>query len=392
MNQSPLSIISIVGSMVFVGLGNGLLFTYVPFVLGSRDVEPWFAGAAVTAVALGGLLGCIVAGPLIRRVGHARLFPSSLAMVIIAALLIAFAFNPPVWILARGLYGFASNVNFILAQSWINHAASNAWHGKAMSFFYMAYVLSFGTGSFIFGQLPADGNIPPLVTVLLSTIALLPIGFTRLPNPPAPAALSLLRSVPLAWRISPAGVAGVMTAGGISMAVQGFTPIYATAQKVAQSDIGLLVLLMQTGLIFVQYPMGILSDRIDRRMVMLITTGLIIALGAVASFAGVANFWLFCLIYALWAGAIETVYSLANAHANDKADVEQYVAVSSAMLFVWSIGATLVPILITALTPVFGPQTFIYAIMLAALGLALFVAARLRSSARPPAAPSQPFK
>lgn len=385
MQQSPLSIISIVGSMIFVGLGNGLLFTYVPFVLGSRAVEPWFAGAAVAAVALGGLLGCIVAGPLIRRVGHARLFPSSLAVVIIAALLIAFAFNPPVWVIARGLYGFASNINFILAQSWINHAASNAWRGKAMSFFYMSYVLSFGTGSFIFGQLPADGNIPPLVTVLLSTLALLPVGFTRLPNPPAPAALSLLRSVPLAWKISPVGVAGVMTAGGISMAVQGFTPIYATAARVPQADIGLLILLMQTGLIFVQYPMGILSDRIDRRVVMVVTALLIIGLGIVASQAGVANFWLFCLVYALWAGAIETVYSLANAHANDKADVAQYVALSSALLFTWSIGATAVPLLITALTPVFGPQTFIAAIVLSALALALFTIARLRATPRPAA-------
>lgn len=375
--NSPLSIVSVIASMALVAAGNGLLFTYVPFVLGTNNAEPWFAGAAVTAVAFGGLAGCVVAGPLIRRVGHARLFPVSMALVITAALLIAIGFNPPLWVLARGLYGMASNINFVIAQSWINHAAANSWRGKALSFFYMSYILCFGAGSFLFGELPATGNLAPLTTVFLTTMAILPIGLTRLPNPPMPAALSMLKAVPHAWRISPVGVAGVLTAGGISMAIQGFTPIYATASEVGQKDVALLSLVMQTGLLFVQYPIGMLSDRRDRRHVIILTCGLIVLMGLAALTVGFDRLPLLMLIFAFWAGAIESIYSLANAHANDRADAAHFVSLSSALLLVWSIGATLIPMAITALTPRFGEQTFIYAILVLAVLYGLFVMARL---------------
>lgn len=376
-NKSRSSIFSVVASMAFVAAGNGLLFTYVPFVLGTSNAEPWFAGAAVTAVAFGGLAGCVIAGPLIRRVGHARLFPVSMAVVITAALLISIGFNPPLWVLARGLYGMASNVNFIIAQSWINHAAANSWRGKALSFFYMAYILCFGAGSWLFGELPATGNLAPLTAVFLTTLAIVPIGLTQLPAPPMPAALSMRGAVPLAWRISPVGVAGVMTAGGISMAIQGFTPIYATASHVSQKDVAMLSLVMQTGLLFVQYPIGMLSDRIDRRYVILLTCGLIFMAGLAALAIDFTRLGLLMVIFAFWAGAIESIYSLANAHANDRADAGHFVSLSSALLLAWSVGATLIPMAITALTPVYGPQTYIYAILVLAIAYGLFVLARI---------------
>lgn len=375
--QSPLSIISVIGSMAFVAAGNGLLFSYVPYVLGQNRTEPWFAGAAVTAVALGGLIGCLIAGPLIRRVGHARLFPVSMAAVIFAALLIALGFYPLLWVLARGIYGMASNVNFVIAQSWINHAASNSWRGKALSFFYMSYILCFGAGSFLFGQLPATGNLAPLVTILLTTIAILPIGLSSLPAPPMPPALSMLKALPLAWKISPVGMVGVLTAGGISMAIQGFTPIYVTAEDMPQDKIGLLLFVMQTGLLFVQYPIGMLSDRMDRRVAMLLTSGLILLGGIAALWIDTQSPWTMMVIFAIWAGAIECIYSLANAQANDRASPEHFVPLSSALLLIWSIGATAVPMLITVLSYRYGPQTFIYAIFLSTVALALFVIVRL---------------
>lgn len=374
---SPLSIVSLIVTMTLVAAGNGLLFTYVPFVLGTRHAESWFAGAAVTAVAFGGLAGCVLAGPLIRRVGHARLFPVSLALVIIAALMIAIGFNPVLWVVARGLYGLASNINFIIAQSWINHAASNSWRGRAMSFFYMAYILCFGAGSWLFGQLPADGNLGPLTTVFLTSLAVIPIGLTRLAPPPMPPALSMVKAVPLAWKISPVGVIGVLTAGGISMAVQGFTPIYATAAKISQENVAMLSLVMQTGLLFVQYPIGMLSDRMDRRNVILITCGLIFASGLLALSMDFGRLGLLMVVFAVFAGAIESIYSLANAHANDRAQPEHFVPLSSALLVAWSAGATIVPLLITAVTPHFGPQTFIYAILILSFAYTLFVISRM---------------
>ncbi len=372
---SPLSIASIVISMTLAAVGSGVMFAYVPFML-TQTAAPWAAGAAVTAVAFGGLIGCVLGGPLIKRVGHARLFACSMAMVVIAAVLIAADLPAAMWIFARGLYGAAANVNFIIAQSWLNHAASNEWRGKAMSFFYMAYVLGLGCGAWLFGRIPTDGNLAPLAVIFFTALAILPIGLTRLPNPPPPASVRV--DLKMAWRISPVGLAGVLASGGLSMVIQGFTPIYAATNHVSQKEIALLMFVMQTGLLFVQYPLGMLSDRIDRRKVLLITCGIVVAAGIAALFVSFSTMILLMVVFLVFGGAIETVYSVANAHANDRAEPGAYVPLSSTLLVAWSIAATVVPLGVTLLTPVFGPHTFIYAIILVALCYGGYVILRLK--------------
>ncbi|MCL6705916.1 MFS transporter [Pseudomonas sp. R2.Fl] len=388
--NSPLSVASIVVSMMAVALGNGVMLAYVPFMLATSGSPSWAPGAAVTAIAFGGLIGCVLAGPLIRRVGHARLFAASMALVILGALLIALGLNPILWILGRLLYGAAGNTNFIIAQSWLNHAASNAWRGKAMSFFYMAYVLGLGAGAFAFGQLPAEGNLAPLVTIFFTALAILPISLTRLPNPPAPASVSV--DLKMAWRNSPVGLIGVLAAGGLSMVVQGFTPVYAAANHVGQKDVALLMFVMQFGLIFIQYPMGALSDRIDRRLVLIATCLLIAATAVVSLTVSFSQMLLLMVVFAVFAGAVETIYSIANAHANDRADPGDYVSLSSALLVAWSAAATVVPLLVTALTPVFGDTTFIYAAFIVAIAYAGFVALRMGRQKPVPAGEREGFE
>ena len=302
---SPLSIISIIASMTAVALGNGMMFAYIPFVLAREDGPSWAAGAAVTAVAFGGLIGCVIAGPLIRRVGHARLFSCSMALVILGALLIGLGVNPILWILGRMIYGIAGNSNFIITQSWLNHAASNEWRGKAMSLFYMTYVVGMGAGAWLFGQIPSEGNLAPLITIFFTALAILPIGLTTLPNPPPPTQVRV--NLKMAWRVSPVAFVGVLAAGGLSMVVQGFTPIYAAGNDMSQKDIALLMFVMQFGLLFVQYPLGALSDRIDRRIVLAGTCALIAVTAVVALNVSFANFILLMLVFGVFAGGVEAV-------------------------------------------------------------------------------------
>jgi MFS family permease len=370
------SIFSIVLSMTFASLGSGILFSYVPFTLSQAGYEPWVAGTAITAVAGGGLLGCFIAGPLIRRVGHARAFSCFAALTILSAILVAIGVIPAAWIGSRALYGLASNGNFIVVQSWLNHAAANEWRGRAMSMFYMAYVIGLGTGSFIFGYLPDAGNTAPLVAVAFYTIAILPIGLTSIPNPPPPQNVSIdLRA---AWRISPVAFAGILASGGLSMLVQGFTPIYASGEGLARTQIALLMFLMQLGMLGVQYPLGALSDRIDRRLVLVISCGIIIASAFTASFMSFEFLFLAIFVFAIWSGATETVYSISNAHANDRAGKGDYVPLASTMLVAWSVSAFVLPGIVTAVTPIFGPKAYMGAVMVVALLFAVFALWRLR--------------
>ncbi|MCA1490242.1 MFS transporter [Ensifer sp. NBAIM29] len=380
MSRSPsalLSIASIVTSMTAVAIGNGMMLAYVPFVLTRSMAADWVPGAAVTAIAFGGLVGCVLAGPLIRRVGHARAFSCSMAVVILAAVLISLGVNPALWILARGLYGAAANTNFIIAQSWLNHASDNHWRGKAMALFYMAYVIGLGTGAWLFGQVPLEGNLAPVATIFFTAIAILPIGLTRLPTPPAPARVRI--DIAMAWRSSPVAFIGVLASGGLSMLVQGFTPIYAAANAMSQREVATLMFVMQFGLLLIQYPMGAFSDRIDRRIVLVATSVLIMGAGLAALAVSFDRLWLLMLVFAVFAGAVETIYSIANAHANDRTDPDDFVPLASTLLVAWSAAATVVPLLVTALTPAFGAGLFIPATMVVALLYAAFVLLRLRT-------------
>lgn len=389
-NASLISIFSIIASMCVVAIGNGMMFAYIPFMLSTTDAPSWSAGAAVTASAAGGLIGCFITGPLIRRVGHARVFACSMALVVLSWVTVGFGLDPLAWIFARGLYGVAGNVNFIISQSWLNHAAANSWRGKAMSAFYMIYIFGLGLGAWVFGQMPVTGNVVPLIAVAFTAIAILPIGLTRLPNPPPPAHVSV--DVKMAWRASPVGLVGVLAAGGLSMMVQGFAPIYAAGNGVGQQDVALLMFVMQFGIVFIQYPMGIVSDRIDRRLVLLLTAGLIVVVGLAALVVPFSHFVLLMLIFSIFAGSVETVYSIANAHANDRTAPEDFVSLSSTMLLAWSASAVFVPLLVTTLTPVLGEQTFIYGAILVAAAYGLFVVARVWVRAPVPASDAESFE
>ncbi len=241
--SSPLSIASIVASMTTAAVGSGLMFAYSPYMLSLSANADWAPGAAVTAVAFGGLVGCVVTGPLIQRVGHARLFACSMAIVIIAAALIASNLSVTLWILARGLYGAAANCNFIIAQSWLNHARLQHWRGAR----HVLLLHGLCAGAWLRRlAVRADPDIrqPDTAPDDLLYRACHPADRPDAPAEPAgPGA---------GERGYPHGLADLagrpdrrLGIGGLSMVVQGFVPIYATTNGVGQTQVGLLMFVMQ---------------------------------------------------------------------------------------------------------------------------------------------------
>lgn len=362
----PRAIASVILSMGLLAIGNGLLFAFIPVQLAEKGFPPWVAGSAVAAMAAGGLIACLVTGLVVRRVSHARAFATMTAFVILSVLMISLGTYPIAWVAARALYGFAATGLFIISQSWLNDACVNEWRGKVIALFYMVYVVAIGGGGLLLRYVPLDGATIPLLGIFFATVALLPVCLTRLQTPPPPASIAVaLRAV---WRISPVGLIGLFAVGGLTMLLQGFGPIYVVNEGYSKDDVGLLIFLMQLGLIAVQYPLGALSDRMDRRYVLIGACLLTIVAALFATETNPERFALIVVIFAVWSGATESVFSIANAHANDRADPEYYVSLSSTLLVAWSVSGLAVPALATFLTPGFGPKVFMYiAIVIAAL-------------------------
>jgi MFS family permease len=130
---------------------------------------------------------------------------------------------------------------------------------------------------------------------------------------------------------------------------------------------------MPLGTLLFQIPFGWISDRTDRRYVLIAASLLVAVAGIAAARYDTAALMVILVIYVVWSGASESIYSLASAHANDRASKDDLVALSSSMLFAWSISGFIIPGLGTALTAAYGTQSFIYVAITIAAAYALFV-------------------
>lgn len=388
--SSPFAVTSIVLSMCMIAIGNGLLFAYIPVKLAAEGFQPWVSGAMLTAMSAGGIAGCLLTGRMVRAVGHARVFASLAALVAFSVMLIALGAEVSLWLVSRIIYGVCATGLFIVSQSWLNDAVGNALRGRVIAVFYMTYVLGLGLGSHLLTYLPLDGVRAPLLTIAFITLAILPVSLTRLPPPPPPEAVSIaFRSV---WRISPVALVALSCVGGLTLLVQGFAPIYATAVGYAKGDVASLLLFMQFGMIIIQLPLGWLSDRVDRRKVLVLATAILISSAAIATRMSATDLTWLILIFALWAGATETIYSVATAHANDRADPRYYVSLSATLLIAWSVSGFLLPGLATALTPILGAKAFMFVTIGVAVGFAAFVVWRMIHKDPVPDHQTEPFQ
>ncbi len=385
-NRSRLLAVSgIIFSTTVMSAASGLLFAYVPTKLLDLGFEPWVAAAMTPAVALGGLFGCFAIGPLLRNSGHARIFMLLYALIEMSMLTVAAFASPWIWLAARVGYGFAINGVFILAQSWLHNAVTDEIRGKVISIFYLGYVLGYGVGSFSIGYLDVEGNIVPMIATFIVAIATIPVALTRLPQPEPPEAITV--DIKKVWSISPVGLAGMFTVGGVTMLMQSFAPIYAKTEGFSTADVGLLMLCMQLGLLVVQFPMGALSDRIDRRFVLLIVSAgaCIISIFGLSTH-GYLSFMMMVLMFAIWNGCNETLYSVSSALANDRADPSQYVLLSSTQMITWSIAAFIFPTIATIALPFVPIQSFmgICGAIVLVFGIFIFYRINQRSEEVPP--------
>ena len=390
--QSPrvlVAVASVILSMALIAVGNGLMFAYIPVRLGADGFAPTWAGGILTGLSAGGIAGCLLTGTIVRRIGHARAYMVLSALIVLSNAGIAAKADPIVWIAARALYGFAICALFIVSQSWLNDAVGNAIRGRVMAVFYVSYVVGMGLGSFMMGWLDIGTAQAPFVGIVFTALSMLPVGLTRLAQPPAPKAASV--ALRRAWQISPVGITGMFAVGGLSMMIAGFAPIHATAKGFTQQEVAALMVAMPLGTLLLQIPFGWISDRTDRRYVLIAASLLVAVAGITAARFDAATLMVILLIYVIWSGSAESIYSLASAHASDRAPKEDLVALSSTMLFAWSVSGFVIPALGTTLTALYGTQSFIYVAIAIALIYAVFVVWRVISARPVPAAETGSF-
>ena len=384
-----LYIATVIVATAFTAAGNGMMATFVPIRLDLVGSSQDAVGVVVTAYAVGMLLGCILAGHLIRAVGHIRAFAAFAATGTIATLLMSGWVTVAMWTLLRVAGGFCTTAMFITAQSWLNEVCESNYRGRVMAMFYLAYTVSLGLGALIMSRVAADTPTPFLIHAGLYAASVIPIALTRLQTPPPPERIAVrLREV---YRISPVGLVGAYAAGSLGMTMMGVGPMYGTAIGLSAQDIALTMAALQGGNLAIQWPLGWLSDRIDRRYVIVGAAFCVVLVSIATLAAGDATLPLLVFLFGLWGGLAESIYAVSTAHANDRTPAGDYVVVSSTVLVVWATGSTVGPMLATGAIRLSGPAG-IWMFFIAVSGLfAAFVVWRLLQRARPGEAQQEPF-
>ena len=247
--------------------GGGLLSTLIA-VRANIEGFPLPAIGMMTSSYYGGFIaGCFIAPRLVRRVGHVRVFAALSALTAAGTLIHVLAINIPVWVILRAVIGFSFAGLYVLIESWINEAAPNEQRGQVLSIYRMVDLSAVMVGQFMLSISPPEEFVLFSLVAICICLAIFPVSLStaKAPQTLSQTSLNLKKLV----RVSPLASIGCVVVGLTNGAFWGVAPIFVT-------ELGHSVLVVSTfmsAVIFagtvLQWPVGWLSDRIGRRVLIL---------------------------------------------------------------------------------------------------------------------------
>src|ERR1700730_9510126 len=370
-------------------LGAGLQGT----LLGVRATLEGFPtpviGVIMSCYYVGYLLGTFAAPRLVRNVGHIRVF-AALAAVASASILVQGSFVHPIpWAIMRLVSGVCFAGIYVVAESWLNDRASRSNRGTLLATYMLVLYIGLGSAQFLLVLADPSTSTPFMLVSLLISLAMVPIVVSAHQTPET--------SVPLKVRYrdlnknSPLGVVAVTVSGMISSTIFSMGPVYARLSGLGTSGVATFMAVSILAAVLTQYPVGRLSDRIDRRTVIaIVCTIATLAAGSIVIFPHMPH-GVFLTVTAIFSGFVLTLYSLAVSHVNDKLEPGQMVAASSALLSLNGTAAAVGPILAGRLSARFGPQAYFETLATLTGALTIYDLWRKTRRSPVPAAQKGPF-
>ncbi|MEL7183290.1 MAG: MFS transporter [Pseudomonadota bacterium] len=363
--------------MVLLMIGNGIQGT----LLGVRgEIEGFSTGAmsiVMSSYFAGFLLGSQLVPGLIQKVGHVRVF-AALGSLASAGLILFPALTDPIsWTGLRLLVGFCFCGVYIVAESWLNNTTTNETRGRALSLYLIAQMggIVLAQALFAFGD-AQEYELFIAVSVLVS-LAFAPILLAATPVPPFETAEAM--SFRELYQTSPLGFVGVFLLGAVFSGMFGMVGVYGALAEFSTNEIAIFVSAMYTGGLLLQYPIGWMSDRVDRRK-LVIAAAFVGAVACGLGLSGFGGFYGACLASFLIGGMANPLYGLLLAYTNDYLDPEDMASASARLLFVNGLGAIGGPLVMGWLMGRVGPAGFY--IFLGAIMTALAVYALWRITQR----------
>jgi MFS family permease len=389
MGNPYLAVAAVILGVAVLQVANGVLTTILPITL----TEAGYSSQAFSIVAmthsLSFLAGCLMAKTVIRSIGHIRAFAVYAALTSVTALAFSWEVTPAFWMGLRLVTGFCSAGVFTVAESWLNDVTPRPERGKVFAVYTIVQKVTLVAGQSIL--LASQGPLTLglfMVASAFYSLSLVPVALNQAAAP----AIGQLQTLSLRhlYALAPAAMIGCLGTGLINGGVLAIAPIWGLKIGLSDGLAGAIPAMAQVGNLVAQWPLGWVSDRIDRRFV--IVGGALVTLGASLALAlapGVP--WVLALLFGIWGAGSLSVYAVCVAHANDFAPRGTAVAVSSSLLLTWGVGASVGPFLASAAMDMLGPHgLFVHSIVVAG-AMAGFTVFRMTRRRTRPASERDPF-
>jgi len=363
------SIYSLLLAIAILLLGSGLLGTTLGIRSGIEAFSDAVTGVVMAAFFLGYVVGSFWCPRLISEVGHIRAFSVMAAIGTVSVIVHGLIVDPFVWWLLRVITGICMVGLYLVVESWLNSLLDKQNRGKMFAVYVSVTLLSLGASQYLILIYGAAELATLALCAIFFALALVPIAVTRLTQPARVVVpkLALRRLV----ATSPLGVAGALATGLGNGSFWGLGALYAHSLGFPDADIALFMSAIIFGGALLQVPIGHLSDRHDRRKVLMIVCFFTVAT-ALSIFYFAPHSKLGLLISAVFYGGFSfAVYSLAVAHTNDHIETHDVMNATRGLLLLNGVGAAIGPIVAGILMQWYGAQSLIlyFAAVFGLLGL-----------------------
>ena len=341
-------------------ISNGLLATLLTLRANDLGFSASGIGLMQSAYPVGSFLGCLIAPRLIMGVGHIRTFAALASVASVAALVHLITYDLWSWGAMRLLSGFCFSGLYIVAESWLNGRADNNTRGSLLSIYFIIQ-----TGGVTIGQLLLNLSSPEgiflfvLVSILIS-LSLVPmlISASTTPSYELPERITFMEL----FRLSPMGLTGSFVNGVSQGALYVALALYASAIGFSSGAVGTLIGFMTLGGMLAQFPMGKLSDRVDRRFVIVGAPILTLPVCYYLSSLGnpLDNRALLFGAVSVIGALVLPLYSICMAHMNDYLKPGQMVAASGTLVLIFAMGMIFGPVLGSVAVDSYGPEGLFY--------------------------------
>lgn len=384
MKRIFIPVLALLASIGLLLIGHGLLLTMLPLRADAHGFSATEIGLTGSSYFLGFVAGCLVVPAVVRRSGHIRTFAALGA--VFSAVVLVFELLPSfwVWMLLRFFIGACIAGEYMVIESWLNERATPQTRGLILSVYAMVGFVMVAIGQQLLNLSPQSPNTLFALAAIVISLAIIPVVLT---SSVAPAPLQNIKlDLPRVWNLSHIGLIGAIVAGLVTGSFWALAPVYARGVGLETAELTLFISAAVMGGAVFQLPLGRLSDRYDRRLIVFFSSilGAIISLLIVWASAAddVARGILIALSF-VWGGCAMTIYAICLAHANDQADPSEFVMVGSAMLMGLGLSSAVGAPLASGFMAWTGPTGLFTFAALCLTGFAVAIAARRRTHVLP---------